>query len=316
MKMRTITLAMAVIGGAASLVIPATASAGNVGYYNTCTSFTIGDPASAITTAGHTKVTVTTLDTASLAGLNALIITDCYSGVFNTPNPALNTAVANGMGLVVESLGAFAGSNTSLINSTGLPGAPTFSASSVYAFPEADDMSIPAGSPVTTGPGGTLTATSLDRIPANAGGTFNFPHYYPASSLPAGAIPFATTSNPDHVGGFGYMSGTGRVAFTDSQASSFLPGGFNESSTDSFGPGLVTYFTNLIFWAAGGNQVATTCASSGYTGTKLNWCRIICESEASSSTVDTYLRRWINKYRDLPYCAVEGGGEEPPPQGG
>ena len=55
---------------------------------------------------------------------------------------------------------------------------------------------------------------------------------------------------------------------------------------------------------------ATTCASSGYTGTKLNWCRIICESESSSSTVDTYLRRWINKYRDLPYCAVEGEGEE------
>ena len=59
----------------------------------------------------------------------------------------------------------------------------------------------------------------------------------------------------------------------------------------------------------------TTCASSGYTGTKLNWCRIICESESSSSTIDTYLRRWINKYRDLPYCAVEGGGEELPPQG-
>jgi len=61
---------------------------------------------------------------------------------------------------------------------------------------------------------------------------------------------------------------------------------------------------------------ATTCASEGYTGTKLNWCKIICESESSSSTIDTYLRRWINKYRDLPYCAVEGGGEEPPPQEG
>ena len=59
---------------------------------------------------------------------------------------------------------------------------------------------------------------------------------------------------------------------------------------------------------------ATPCAREGYTGTKLNWCRIICESESSSSTIDTYLRRWINKYRDLPYCAVEGG--EPPPVGG
>jgi len=57
---------------------------------------------------------------------------------------------------------------------------------------------------------------------------------------------------------------------------------------------------------------ATTCASEGYTGTKLNWCQIICESESSSSTIETYLRRWINRYHDLPYCAVEGGGEEPP----
>jgi len=61
--------------------------------------------------------------------------------------------------------------------------------------------------------------------------------------------------------------------------------------------------------------VATTCASEGYTGTQLRWCQIICESESSSSTVDTYLRRWINRYHDLPYCAVEDeGGEEEPPQ--
>ena len=82
----------------------------------------------------------------------------------------------------------------------------------------------------------------------------------------------------------------------------------NGGISDPLNPGLTTYLTNAVAWVT--NAETTTCASSGYTGTKLNWCRIICESESSSSTVDTYLRRWINKYRDLPYCAVEGEGEE------
>ena len=60
----------------------------------------------------------------------------------------------------------------------------------------------------------------------------------------------------------------------------------------------------------------TTCASEGYTGTKLTWCRNICEMGYTGATLDMWIHRWINRYRDLPYCAQEGGGEEePPPQG-
>ena len=62
---------------------------------------------------------------------------------------------------------------------------------------------------------------------------------------------------------------------------------------------------------------ATTCASEGYTGTKLTWCKNICENGLTGQTLDTWIHRWINRYRDLPYCAQEGGGEEPelPPLG-
>ncbi len=60
---------------------------------------------------------------------------------------------------------------------------------------------------------------------------------------------------------------------------------------------------------------ATTCASEGYTGTKLSWCVKICESELSSSQIDVYLRRWINRYHDLPYCAREEEPEMPPQEG-
>ena len=60
-------------------------------------------------------------------------------------------------------------------------------------------------------------------------------------------------------------------------------------------------------------QPATTCASEGYTGTKLTWCRNICEMGYEGSTLATWLRRWISRYHDEPYCMREDdGGEEPP----
>ena len=57
----------------------------------------------------------------------------------------------------------------------------------------------------------------------------------------------------------------------------------------------------------------TTCASEGYTGTKLTWCQNICEKGYTGATLDMWIHRWINRYRDLPYCAKEGN-EEPVPQ--
>ena len=54
---------------------------------------------------------------------------------------------------------------------------------------------------------------------------------------------------------------------------------------------------NLTFGAS------TTCASEGYTGTKLTWCQNICEKGYTGATLDMWIHRWINRYRDLPYCA-------------
>jgi hypothetical protein len=47
-----------------------------------------------------------------------------------------------------------------------------------------------------------------------------------------------------------------------------------------------------------------TCASEGYTGTKLEWCKNICERDYSGSTLNMWIRRWIDRYRILPYCAL------------
>ena len=56
----------------------------------------------------------------------------------------------------------------------------------------------------------------------------------------------------------------------------------------------------------------TTCASSGYTGTQLNWCVKICESGLTGAALDVWLQRWIRQFRQLPYCALPGGGNPPP----
>jgi hypothetical protein len=72
-------------------------------------------------------------------------------------------------------------------------------------------------------------------------------------------------------------------------------------------------FNGTVYYTLG-IAPTTTCASEGYTGTKLTWCKNICEKGYTGATLDIWIHRWINRYRDLPYCAQEGGGEEPPPQ--
>ena len=49
---------------------------------------------------------------------------------------------------------------------------------------------------------------------------------------------------------------------------------------------------------------STTCASEGYTGTKLLWCQNICEKGYTGNILNMWLRRWIDRYRNLPYCAL------------
>ena len=59
-----------------------------------------------------------------------------------------------------------------------------------------------------------------------------------------------------------------------------------------------------VHFVAEAEEPATTCASEGYTGTKLLWCQNICEKDYTGKTLDTWIHRWINRYRDLPYCAA------------
>ena len=288
------------------------AEAAKVGYNRTNDlGYSAGLPA-AITAAGHSAVPVTALDAASLAGLDALVLVNCHhQPLLGAPNPALDAAVQNGMTLVIESM--CSPDRPTYINSSNLPGSPAYSTSSMAAYPEADDIEIPAGSPIRSGPGGTLTATSLDRIPAGSPGPYTMTHYYPRSALPAGASVLLTTGNPDHVGAFAWQFGNGRVIHSETQSTVLLPGSSYENHSSSFGPGMRAYFANLLAWATATTAgPTTTCASEGYTGMKLDWCRNICEKDYTGTQLKTWIRRWMDRYHDLPYCMRED--EETPPQ--
>ena len=56
--------------------------------------------------------------------------------------------------------------------------------------------------------------------------------------------------------------------------------------------------------SVGLNLTQVSCADEGFTGTKLTWCQNICEKGYPGATLDMWIHRWINRYRDLPACAL------------
>ena len=280
---------LAVVGSAAALLMPGTSQAGNVGYYTGCYESGAAK-APLITQAGHTPVAVAALNSASLSSLATLVIENCNGGTLSSQvNADVTAAVAGGMTLVVYD---WSGNGAT---AAALPGAP---AANITSSPGVN-IDLAAGTPIATGPGGTLTNASLDN------GDWSYHGY--ATTLPGGAVALITTTNASQLVGFSYAYGAGRVIWSGIPFDCYL-GECNESTAS----GIKAYFVNVLAW--GGGTAVTTCASEGYTGTKLSWCKNICESDLPQATLDIWIHRWVNRYRDLPYCAVEE--EEEPPQEG
>ena len=282
----------ALLGGLVAVAAPVDAAAGNVGYFMTQDGTTAascfgGSAASAITAAGHTPVPVSTLDSASLAPLDGLVISQCstpYQG-----SAAVDTAVQNGLRVMIDTQNEPVG--------TALPGDPALVFDGVGSC---SDLSITPGAPVASGPGGTLTDSSLDNgyICSGMGSVV-------AASLPAGGQSFVqAAAQPGSAVAFAYPTGSGVVAVSISQWMYALPGAGYAGY--GLGPGVLTYYTNTVAWMMSTELApATTCASEGYTGTKLLWCQNICEKGYTGATLQTWIHRWVRQFRDLPYCAVE-----------
>jgi len=168
------------VGGAAALLMPGTSQAGNVGYFDMCGGNQAAH-ANAITIAGHTPVAVTTPDAETLASLDALSVTNCSNGDFGsnyTSNLAAITAAVNGGMVLIVHDRFVTGAGGILPGGSGIV--------TVRSFENDADINFPAGSPIITGPGGTLSDTSLDN------GTSSTHGFVVSSTLPAGGSMLAT----------------------------------------------------------------------------------------------------------------------------
>lgn len=281
MTLKLNALFLAMVGGLTSLVVPATAEAGNVGYYIANNPSSCVSPTDVIVQAGHTPVAVSQLDAASLAPLSALVVVTCGS---MPADPDLDAAVAGGMDLIIDSSDYLATTHPYL------PGGGWVTS----RFDCATDLDISPGAPIASGPGGTLNDASFDDP---EGGYCSVTGFLTAP-VPAGAVPFLQTPTAS-VAAVGYRYGLGNVAFS---MSSFSRTGVD---AEEWYPAARIYLANAIAWSMS-NVVgpATTCTSEGYTGAKLTWCKNICENGLSGQVLDTWIHRWTNRYRDLPYCAL------------
>lgn len=293
---------LAALGLVASLQ-PATAQAGVIGEYAQGSCGFLGSGVEnlsiPVAAAGHTWLQVNTLDASSLSGLNGLYIRSC--GAF-PGNAAVNSAVFAGMALMVD-VYAYDAPGL-LVDAALMPGAPAISFTLASGGCNVN-YSLAAGSPIASGPGGTLTDDSLDvGGPGGVGGQGFDPCTFtggtPVATLPAGTVPFFTTTDALNATAVGYGHGAGQVVVSASQnPSSYLynPGNYAY-------PGAKTFYINAMAWALAGSGPMQTCASEGYTYTKLSWCKNICENGLTGATRDMWIRRWIDRYRVLPYCLI------------
>lgn len=276
--------------------LPGQARAGNVGYYTIsapagCENIS---PAPSITAAGHTPIKVSTLDVASLAPLQGLVILTCLTGY--PGSSVVDAAVADGLVVLIDATTGF--------NSTLLPGKPALVLGDSF-IPL--NVSVTPNSDVSHGPGGVLTDDSLDvGQPGGGGGQGSSIYTFEQVSLPTGARPYVFAAlRPSNIVAFSYPVGNGTVVFSSSEWMRYLSG---TTWPDNY---LVTgtriYYANAIAWMMTQveNPNPSSCASEGYNGTQLTWCKNICENDVSGKTLEIWIQRWINKYRDLPYCAAE-----------
>lgn len=285
MNKRLTGLVAALAGVLGALALPGTALAGNIGYMEMCGG---SQPAhaAAITTAGHTPVAVPTPDAASLGGLSALSVTNCsnggHSSSYTSHLAAITAAVNSGMTLILHDRRV---TNAGSV----LPGGATL-VTVGQAFGASID--IPAGSPILSGPGGTLTDASLD------GGNHSTHGY--TTALPTGGTILANTGNTAQGVTVQYPYGAGKVVYSTIPLDFYLSGSGNNPPRDNL---VNIYLPNLLAASAGGPVV--TCSSQGYIGTKLLWCQNICEKGYTGATLTMWIHRWVERYRDLPYCAAD-----------
>lgn len=264
----------AALAGFLLLAVSGVSQAGLVGHIGNCYG---ADAAVVIGRSGHTPVRLTTLDAASLAPLDGLMLAGCSF----TANAAVNNAVAAGMVLMVHD------ENISGAGAK-LPAAPAITLTRISGTA----VDFPLGSPVLNGPGGMLTNASLDNGNASTHG------YVAAGSLPAGSAIWATTADTAQVITFAYPHGLGRVVYSTVPLYCYLTNG--NCASLAVAAGMQSYAANMILAAT---PLFISCADEGFTGSKLTLCRQVCEIDQTPAKLTSLIKLYMTVYRSKPPCA-------------
>lgn len=141
MKNRIATGILTVLGICTAL-LPGTSFAANIGHYELCNGAGAGYLADAITSGGGTPVNITVPDAAQLAGVSALLVTNCSNSSYNpewTANlAAIDARVQAGMALVFYDR-YVTGAGAQLPGGAGIV--------AVRDFADDRNIDLPAGSP-------------------------------------------------------------------------------------------------------------------------------------------------------------------------
>ncbi|MFS4580910.1 Hint domain-containing protein [Phaeobacter sp. C3_T13_0] len=176
-----------------------------VGYYSMSSGQGLASQVDEITNNGDTAVNVTVPNAAQLASLDSLYVVNPSNSSFGSEYianlPDISAAVNAGMNLIIFDRAV---SNAQTI----LPGGSAITA--VRDFASGSDVNVAAGAPssFTNGPNGVIDDSTFD------GGNMSNHGYVELSSLPPGAVPLLTTSDPSHIVAFTYPVGSGNVFYS------------------------------------------------------------------------------------------------------
>lgn len=277
MNARISTALAAAAVGLAALATPGNTRAANVGYYEMCTGTGGVGHAGAITAAGHTPVNVAVPDAATLNTLDGLFVTNCsndgYGSEYLANLGAIDNAVqTQGLVLVVHDR-YVSGASTILSGVIG-----------VRDFVNGGNIDLPAGSPLLSGPGGTLDNGSLDgRGSSNHG-------YVVAATLPAGGAVLANNGVIDQAVTLVYPRGTGKVVYSTIPLDLWVQ--YEAEFRDIYTP-------NLLAWVV---PNFISCADEGFTGSKLTLCRQVCEIDQTPTRLTSLIKLYMTAYRSEPPC--------------
>ena len=229
-----------------------------VGYYDMTLGAGNTNQAGPITTAGKTAMSLADVAAANLQGIDVLFVQNPDNGLYGAEYLSrltdIRNAVSKGMVLIIHD--RYVDGAESI-----LPGGSNFTV--VRDFADGANINIRDNSTkVTSGPGGTLSDTSLD------GGSSSSHGYTAASSLPQNAQLVLTRGNSSEIVTFSYTFGLGKVIYSSIPLDYYLDGSAPLAFRDIYAPNIIAFACDISVTPV---TIASFSAQPAGSGARFTW---------------------------------------------